>query len=173
MRSHRQEVLLGLLSLMRAGGGRVENRIRIQKEAFLLSVVGASHFDPVDFVFHYYGPYSRTLSDVLHQAVSLRLVEETREDFADEGKRYSYQLTKAGNDLLDAGIVSVNENIDTLVPQLRRRHWRALELGATVVFLEHSLRINRDEAFEEAIKLKPACANYVKDAKQVLNTVGI
>ncbi|MCI0351575.1 MAG: hypothetical protein L0Z53_19300, partial [Acidobacteriales bacterium] len=162
--------LAGLLALIKASDGRIESRIRIQKVAFLLAARGSRFFEPADFVFYYYGPYSRSLSDMLHQAVSFGLINETREEFSDENIRYSYQLTETGRKLLESSFSEPDEDIRALVPKLDSCHWRALELAATVAFLERSGDAeNRKHAFAEALRLKCACASYVKDAEHVLS----
>lgn len=171
MISQRQRALAGLLALVGASGGQVESRIRIQKEAFLLAAKGSESFDPEDFIFHYHGPYSRALSDLLHQSVSCGLIEETKEYFSDNKVRYSYRLTDAGNEFLGA---EVDEAIATLAPKLHQCHWRALELAATVAFLERKKEVRgRKDAFAEALKIKPECNHYTNDAERVLQTVGI
>ena len=63
-------MLEGILSLVRACGGRIEARLRIQKSAYLLQLLGAREFGRAYFRYHYYGPYSRELSGSLQEAVA-------------------------------------------------------------------------------------------------------
>jgi uncharacterized protein YwgA len=173
MQTQRLRALAGLIALVGASGEKLQSRIRIQKEAFLLALKGSNSFDPDDFFFHHHGPYSRALSDILHESVMTGFIQETRDDFRDETTRYSYQLTEVGKELLAEGVVA-DKTIAALTPKLDQCHWRALELAATVAFLQRKGQAsNRDGAFEEALKLKPACVGYAAEAKKVFETIGL
>jgi uncharacterized protein YwgA len=166
--------LMGLLGLIQASGGTVEGRLRIQKEAFLLGKMGSPYFDTGEFVYHFYGPYSRAVSDALHDAVAAGLIDEIPESFSDEVTRYRYRLSDAGSRFLDAAALSFDKHTAEVVGRLKTYHWRALELASTVAFLEQTGELaERSEAFKEAIQLKPACKHYRDDANRVLTEIGV
>lgn len=173
MASRRQRALRGLLTLIHASGEKLESRIRLQKEAFLLAAKGSASFDLEEFSFHHHGPYSRPLSELLQTTVTSGLVAEAKEQFDSDTVRYSYRLTDAGREVL-RDVAGEDKDVLDLTPKLNRCNWRALELAATVAFLERkSGAQDRKLAFEQALKIKPACKNYYNEAEGVLQTVGL
>lgn len=161
--------LRGLIALIAAAGGRIDARIKVQKEAFLLAASNVGGFDPTAFSYHHYGPYSREISDALQFAVSANLLTETKEPGASEGFRYSYSLTSEGRQFLsEAGEPETAET--SLVQLMDPYHWRALELAATVRFLElRGTSLERREAFAAALQLKPETKSYKIDASELLD----
>ena len=104
------QTLRGLIGLIAAAGGKIDARIRVQKEAFLLAASNVGDFDHSNFVYHHYGPYSREISDALQFAVSSGLLSENRDRGAGEGVRYSYTLTEEGRQFLaEAGAPNADE----------------------------------------------------------------
>jgi uncharacterized protein YwgA len=162
------ETMVGVLELVKAAGN-LDSRIRVQKEAYLLATLGVGRFKASTFAYHHYGPYSRDVSDALQTAVSLGLVIETRTDGEDGSYvRYSYGISDEGHEFLN----EAESNVSEIVPRAEawgKSHWRALELAATVRFLELNEGFKeRDKAISEALKLKPATAKYLNDAEVVL-----
>jgi hypothetical protein len=80
------------LALIAAVGGRIDTRIKVQKEAYLLAALDVELFERSAFSYHYFGPYSRELSDALQFAVSSDLLTEIKEQGTADGVRYSYAL---------------------------------------------------------------------------------
>jgi uncharacterized protein YwgA len=169
----RPETLVSLLRLVRASGGAIETRIRIQKEAYLLAVAGLADFRTADFYYHHYGPYSRSISDTLQFAVSSGLIEEVRETAEDESfTRYTYILTGKAERLL-AQVDRDDQDYVDAVNFLEQSNWRALELAATVKFLElNDKTLSRGQSFNQAISLKPATAGFANEAASVLAYFG-
>jgi uncharacterized protein YwgA len=157
------------MGLIAAAGGTIDARIKVQKEAFLLGASQTGKFDHRDFIYHYYGPYSREISDALQFAVSAGLLSEDRQPGAGEGVRYSYTTTPEGERFLsEAGAPDAREI--ALVRIMHPHHWRALELAATVRFLELRRQVNnRNEALAEAIRLKPETKSYRSEAIDLLS----
>lgn len=168
----RISTVVSLLRLFRASGGKIETRIRIQKEAYLLALARLADFKATDFYYHHYGPYSRSVSDTLQFAVSSGLIEEERETQDDLSfTKYSYNLTEKGLSFLDQ-VDPDSETLNKTIQYLSARHWRALELAATVKFLEGSEALeNREQAFSRAIGLKPATQDFREEAQAVLQTM--
>jgi len=167
----RSQTLRGLIGLIDAAGGKIDTRIRVQKEAFLLAASNVGDFDHSTFVYYHYGPYSREISDALQFATSSGFLSENLERGASEGVRYSYTLTEEGRQfLVEAGSPSAEEM--ALVRIMDKYHWRALELAATARFLELRRHVTgKSEAFAEAVRLKPDTKKYESDARNLLTEI--
>lgn len=160
-------MLVDLLKLLESCGGEVESRIRIQKEVFLLSLKYSSYFGARRFEYHHYGPYSRELSDTLQLAVLAGYVDEVDETPEDRSfTKYRYLLTRSGGDAVSDTEVSPEFTSDA--KRLQAENWRTLELAATVKYLELREKLNVEEAFSKALKLKPATIGYEKQARNLL-----
>ncbi len=163
-------VLRGVISLVDAMGGTLDHRIRLQKAAYLFQRLGVEDFRPASFKYHHYGPYSRGLSDTIQAAVSLGLL---REDKAERGESeavsYRYVLTDEGSAWLRENATEPDEEMIRHAPLLKGASWRALELGATALFLERDERLpDRGSAMRRAIELKPACQPFLAEADRLL-----
>ena len=168
------DTLLGLVALVDAAGGKIDGRVRIQKEAFLLALAGAPNLDPSRFSYHYYGPFSRSVSDSLQHAVLFGLLEEAREEFGDDQTRFAYKLTDQGRSWLIERPEGRLNRFKDKVSNLQRNHWRVLELASTIAFLERREDIGgRDRAVEKALNLKPECAHYEARARKLLASLGL
>ena len=168
MEMARVGALLSLLRLVNASGGEVETRIRLQKEVYLLSLKYRDIFDSSDFEYHHYGPYSRFLSENLQYAVSSGLIEEIDETPEDLSfTKYRYVLTPAGKRAVEENPLDI-PGFEEDVRRLQAENWRALELAATVRFLELKEGLVQDKALEKAQKLKPATIGFVGQAKSIL-----
>ena len=164
------ETMLGLLELVYSAGGELDSRIRIQKEAYLLASLAIGRFKTDSFSYHHYGPYSRDLSDALQGAVSLGLLSEKRTDGEDGSYvKYEYAISDDGKEF----VKEANSDLKPLVDRTlawKKVHWRALELAATVKFLELSEgMIDRQKATDEALRLKPSTTKYLDQAKIILS----
>lgn len=167
----RSSAVSGILKIVSLAG-ELDTRIRLQKEAFLLAVADYDCFNVDDFDYHHYGPYSRVVSDSLRYAVAVGLVGEHAHSFDESGEhvRYSYTLTEQGKSLVEQE--NLASEISQIIQHLNKRHWRCLELAATVKFLEIREGFHdRNKAFLEALRLKPATKPYAEEAKEVLELV--
>ena len=156
-----------LLSLVAASEGRVEHRIRIQKEAFLVQWLGLPLFREVHFSYHHYGPYSRELSEALHEAVTAGLILEHVEQ--GEITKYAYELTAKGCEFAKKRPAS--PPIVTVVRELGKEPWRALELAATALYLGTEESLDGHAAMERALSLKPACTPHRSAAEAIIQTL--
>ncbi|MFN3226489.1 MAG: hypothetical protein ACE360_09620 [Hyphomicrobiales bacterium] len=165
--------MIGLLALLDAAEGSLETRIRLQKLAYLLAAAGSSQFDLSDFEYHHYGPYSRSLSDALRSAVSSELIQET--DLADPDlkySKYSYSLTDGGRSIAELFADMPQDDIN-LVKSLKNTDWRALELAATIHYLEKNSAMSRDQALIRAVELKPKTMHAKSDAIGILDGISL
>lgn len=164
-----RRALAGLLELIRSSGGCVETRIRIQKEAFLLAIIGAPHFRPESFSYHHYGPFSRELSDILQFAVSAGLVREQRRLVGEDGEKYTYYLTDEGERVLE----EMESDLLAYAPLIRNLNsypWRALELAATAKYLQCTGAVeSREAAITHTLRLKPETLPFQDQARRVIN----
>lgn len=150
-------IVLDLLSLVAASDGKVEHRIRIQKEAFLVQWLSLPLFLDIHFTYHHFGPYSRELSEALHEAVTSGLLEE-HADQTESVTKFSYELTRRGSELVKRRPAS--DSLAEVVRELNKEPWRALELAATVLYLQAEEALDASGAMERALSLKPACRTH-------------
>lgn len=165
-----RSLMRGVVGIVRANDGSVKSRVRIQKLAYLLKRLGDPDLADSEFTYHHYGPYSREVSGALQDAVVFGLLNEQVEHFGQGSVLYSYALTGEGKqwaEQTDAGRSSIHARA---MEFLKGAHWRALELGATVAYLQEREGVrDRDEAFKRALELKPNCQRYRKEATDILN----
>lgn len=160
--------LMGLLKLVEASGGEVDTRIRIHKEAFLLALKGYRHFRDHTFKYHYYGPFSREVSDTVQSAILAGLLEENEAKFPDGTKRYTYNLTSKGRAFV-ANDQEMPGAMREFVEAMNQHHWRALELAATVAYLQQKERsLSQEKAFVMARSLKPETIPFTESARNIL-----
>lgn len=164
-----RSLMRGVIGLVKANDGNVKGRIRVQKLAYLIKRLGDTDLTAADFTYHHYGPYSREVSGALQDAVVFGLLSEHVEHFSQGSVHYSYALTREGEqwaEQTDAGRTPIHKRA---MEFLKGAHWRALELGATVAYLQDREGVrDRDEAFERALELKPNCQRYRKEATDIL-----
>lgn len=163
------EALLGVMELVAASKGEVDSRIRLQKEAYLLATRKVGRFRLASFTYHHFGPYSRELSDALQSAVVDELLAEHRHE-ADDGSyvKYSYKLTEKGSAFLGEAHSDLGP-LTEYAERFSKVHWRALELAATIRYLElGGDAANREDAVAQAVSLKPLTEKYSADARRVL-----
>ncbi len=164
-------VLRGIVRLINDAGGRVETRIRLQKLAYLCRQMRSADFTDVEFSFHHYGPYSREISDTIQHSVNHGLVNEVSDEFAG-GVRYLYSLSEQGKEWIKryGGTSSPEER---KVSGLAAEPWRALELAATVIYLEKEESIDRKTAFSRSLAIKGKCAPFREQADSILTSLGL
>lgn len=165
-----RSLMRGVMGLVHANGGNVKSRIRMQKLAYFLNRLGDADLSAAQFTYHHYGPYSREVSDALQDAVVFGLLDERVEHFGEGSVVYSYALTKEGKEWAeqtDAGHTFIHKHA---MEVLKDAHWRALELGATVAYLQEREGVrDREEAFSRALELKPNCLRYLKQATEIVD----
>ena len=165
----RPNTLKGLLELVDASDGVIETRIKIQKLAYLLGLSGFQEFKSCKFFYHNHGPFSRELSDTLQFATSAGLLEEDRIPVSEGINKYIYKITESGRSFLQESGKASGTYLG-LIKKLQVHNWRALELAATVRYLETAESFSdREMAFDAALSLKPETKSYFDEAKAILN----
>lgn len=153
--------------------GTIFGRIRLQKLVYLLQQEGVAGASEFTFFYHHYGPYSEDLADFLKRAVWADAVRESKESFDDEWQRYEYTLGPSGDKYAQLLHGEEDEKkIEAAVERTKDKHWRALELAATALYIEKLDGLTRDAALERSIMLKTACADFRNDAVEILNEFG-
>jgi uncharacterized protein YwgA len=117
-------------SLVRAAGGEIVGKVRLQKTVYLLDQLGV----PTEFSFsyHHYGPYSDELAEVVDDDVIFRRVKAERRRRSD-GVPYVVYKT----DTADTAGESVFEQprINAALQAMQRSSATVLELAATIHWL--------------------------------------
>lgn len=166
-------VLRTVLQMVQATGGRIDSRVRLQKIAYFMKHLGVPGMADVEYEYHYFGPYSRELSDSVRTAVSAGLLNENVEQLDAEIYRYSYELTANGEK------ATRKERTDThwkdLIGQLMKatgkRNIKAFELASTAQYLIDEYGVDASKAMDKAVELKPGCKGVVGPARELLSQV--
>ncbi len=167
-------LMKNVLELVQANDGRIDTRIRLQKLAYIMQVLNVDDFEVPTFSYHHYGPYSRDLSEALRECVDAEFLVEQREDFG-TAERFSYRLTEDGERWLVEYSEGEHpaEELTRYVHMMKTRHWRTLELAATVLYLEREMDEDREDAFTAALDLKPECASFRSSSERLLEELGL
>ena len=112
--------------IVRDAGGRIVGRTRLQKVAYLLSVVGLE--DGLPFAYKHYGPYSEDLAAAASDAGLLGLLSETEQQASWGGTYSTYVVSEQPN-------LSVPAARRRLAAEAAQADAIELELAATAVFL--------------------------------------
>lgn len=157
--------------------GEVHGRVRLQKLGYLLQQSGFAPIRATRFAYHHYGPYSEQLAGALDQAVASGLIEEERRDQPSGRKLYAYKLRREHPDYEYLKLSPADQDVvRKFMSTGKGAHWRALELTATVVYLERNTKregvISREAAITRALGLKPDCKPYREAAETLLAELG-
>lgn len=135
-------------ALLKAAGGQLVGRVRLQKTVYLLDRLGLEsgfHYD-----YHHYGPFSRDLDNAVADAEAFGLVEEEFGRRQVDGARYSiFRLTEDG-DRLPANAGRLNEAVlQGFLQGFAEASVTVLELAATANWLVEEE--NQDD-WQEALR---------------------
>ena len=114
-------------ALLKASGGQLVGRVRLQKTAYLLDRLGLEsgfHYD-----YHHYGPFSQDLDNAVADAEAFGLVEEEFGRRHVDGARFSIFKLTADDFELPGNIGQLNE------AALKRHLQRFAEANVTVLEL--------------------------------------
>ena len=120
--------------LLRAAGGQMVGRVRLQKVAYLLDRLGLE--SGFQYNYHHYGPFSRDLDNAVADAKAFGLVEETFGRRQVDGARYSiFELTQDAS-RLPSKTGQLNETVlKRYLQTFVETHVTVLELAATANWL--------------------------------------
>lgn len=151
--------------------GTVHGRVRIQKTAYFLHRLGMAELADVEFFYHHYGPFSRTVAESVLDGMRCDALHEDAKPLVDDRQAYAYQITKAASDLVDDVLPASRELVESLIKKIQNEHWRTLELASTIDFLEQRENLSREVATTRALGLKPACREYEPQALRLLDAL--
>jgi len=151
---------MALISAILIKSQGIAGRTKMQKIAYLSNISGWNVF--TDFEYHYYGPYSETLSSELASLVDNKWVRERQETTEQNNSLYIYSLNLSNITRLNALINRARiqdeplvEKTLGLIGQLNVLSSDDLEIMATLVFIRRSEGIdNNDELVKRVAKLK-------------------
>ncbi len=102
----REEIVAALL---KAAGGQIVGRVRLQKVAYLLDRLGLD--SGFQYRYHHYGPFSRDLDNAVADAEAFELVEEKFGRRQVDGARYSIFMLTNDDFSLPSKIGRLNETV--------------------------------------------------------------
>lgn len=140
--------IIELLSI----AGEIDGRKKIQKIVYILKSLGANFVE--NFYFHYYGPYSDTLTIELEELKMMNIIEEEKND-SGLFPKYRYKLKKE---------IDIQHNLDKykdLIEKLNNQKSRFLELVSTIIYFEHE-GYPRDKIVNK-IKIVKSDKNYTDE----------
>lgn len=135
--------------------GEVVGRKKLQKMVYITQKLKFAFNQR--FQFHFYGPYSETLSLEIEELCQLGFLHERLEDKGNYNV-YRYEITDKGKDFL-AHIPAEMGNMVPVLDKLNVSTARFLELVSTVFYFEN---LSREEVEEKVFTLK-AKSNYTKE----------
>lgn len=154
--------------------GELHGRVRLQKLGYLLQQSGFMPLRHIRFSYHHYGPFSEQLAGALDQAVASGLLHEQRRDSPNGYKYYVYVINPEHPDASDLALPRPDADaVRSFVKASKDAHWRTLELGATVVYLQRNRNLDRETAIARALRLKPDCKPHRDDAEALLVKLGL
>ncbi len=121
--------------------GTIKSRKRLQKILYLLQS-GKDFPLKLDYILHYYGPYSFELASLLDQLKTSQIVQENGFDNGMGGVAYSYTITDQGKQILHS-FENSQSGIDaptrirpfiSFFKELAEQDIWLLELAATVLY---------------------------------------
>ncbi len=160
-----------VVNLILLNGGTLIGRTRLQKQAYLADCCGAELHE-LDFIYHYYGPYSFDLADGCVNAVAESLVtmEERYGQY-----RTPYTVFEAIRTPQSAGIGKLSpQQSKKVVDSTNQASSVALELAATAAFLQrqgvYNGRVMEELKLRKSLK---ATEENLKEARQLLEALGL
>ena len=164
---------LVVVNLILLNGGKLIGKTRLQKQAYVVDCCGAKLHE-LDFIYHYYGPYSFELADGCLDAKAKGLIT-MEERYGRYSAPYSvYKATGAGPGQPE-GIGELSpEKSKCVVDRTNRASSVALELAATAAFLQRQ-GVYDGRVIEELRlrKSRKATEENLKEARQLLDTLGL
>lgn len=160
-----------VVNLILLNGGKLTGRTRLQKQAYLLHCCGAD-LNELDFIYHYYGPYSFELADGCVNAKAEGLITMD-ERLGRYGTPYTVFEAAGTQRFAGIGALSLHKSRD-VVDRTNQASSIALELAATAAFLQRQGVY--DGRVMDELKLRKsrkATAENLKEARQLLKALGL
>jgi len=174
-----------ILMLIKASGGSIATKTRIQKGMYFLSLSLGKDFG---FRAHYYGPYSVEVEKGLEELIGAGFVEMRQTFFGVGGnrgfefKRYDFSLTESGQSLADAVIEKHRDEyqiVDNFVRTLGRvgdPDYLSLSVAAKAYYIldkeAQSMNLQRIKAKAAKLGWRVEKQN-IKEAIEILQGLGL
>lgn len=150
-----------ILTIIKHNNGKFIGKTLLQKTVFFLNeLLGLN----IPFKPHYYGPYSSEVAVAIENLVALGFVKEVEEslpawDVWGEVRRYIYELTDEGEEILDD--IKLHPQYNDISNQLNliglyseSKDYNKLSKAAKIYFIVKAKgKITRNEIKKEAVKL--------------------
>lgn len=122
-------------AVLRAAGGELVGRVRLQKTVYLLDKLGMG--SGFSYEYHHYGPYSRDLDSAVADAKAFNRLEEQYKHRMSDGAMYSiFALKKEAPETSDEAYGELGaDRAKELLGVLSAANVTVLELAATVYWL--------------------------------------
>ena len=134
--------------LLKAAGGQLVGRVRLQKAVYLLDQLGLEsgfHYD-----YHHYGPFSRDLDNAVADAEAFGIVQEKFGHRGVDGARYSIFELIADDFEVPERVGQLNEaTLESYLQTFVETNVTVLELAATANWL--AAKEERDD-WQEALR---------------------
>lgn len=154
--------------ILRAAGGRLVSRIRLQKIAYLLDQLGAE--SGFGYSYHHYGPYSRDLDSAILDAEAFGLMEEQYGHRKTDGARYSVFVGQSA----DQGYTCLkDEHLQGITKRLASQNVTVLELAATAHWLAEVEKVDDWKAEIRRRKGSKTDNGRLEEATKLLASVGL
>jgi len=165
-----QEPEKAVADIVAATGGRLVSRVRLQKLAYLLDQLGAR--SGFNYVYHYYGPYSRDLDAAIFDAEADKLVQEQIEHRQSDGARYSIFVALGAADSPGFSYLS-DPTLRERARELAAKPVTVLELAATAHWLAHAEKV--EDWRTEIVRRKGSKtgAGRLEEALKLLTELGL
>jgi uncharacterized protein len=128
-------------SLVRAAGGEIVGKVRLQKMVYLLDQLGAP--TGLSFSYHHYGPYSDELAEVVEDDVIFGRMKAEQKRRSD-GVPYVVYKADPGGAVNESGFEQ--PKINAALQAMQRSSATVLELAATIHWLAFVEKVGNWEA---------------------------
>lgn len=156
--------------IVKAAGGRLVSRIRLQKIAYLLDQLGAhSEFS---YTYHHFGPYSADLDSAVIDADAFGLVKEEFGRRQSDGARYSIFTATSDDNVYQCEYLG-DSKLRDLVKRWASVNITVLELAATAHWLAEAEKVKDWEAEIRRRKGEKTSGGRLEKAKKLLADVGL
>ena len=140
---------IDISQLLRAAGGEIVGKVRLQKAVYLLDQIGLQ--SGFDFDYHHYGPYSAELADAVDESIAFGTVRETSGRRVADGVPYSVfraeDHDEAGPRPVQIGGM-MSTDVATALSKMNTHSSTVLELAATIHWLAY---VEEDEDWRDEL----------------------
>ena len=161
-----------VVALLKAAGGRLASRVRLQKTVYLLDRLGLE--SGFDYDYHHYGPFSRDIDNAVADAEAFEFVDEKFGRREVDGARYSiFELIDEGDELPEMIGRLNGVELERFLNIFKGANVTVLELAATANWLVVE---EKQEDWQEALrrrKGRKVNGDRLEQALDLLRDIGL